>query len=92
MPVCLPSILDIFRYYFVNAMTTISCVVFLYSPKTTPASVSILQLDEAGSIGSAAAMATLIVLTSAVITCLIFLVEWWLVRRTQGWRHATHST
>ena len=34
VPVCLPSILDIGRYYFVNAMTTISAVVFLYSPKT----------------------------------------------------------
>ena len=86
VPVCLPSVLDIFRYYFVNAMTTISCVVFLYSPKTTPASVSILQLDEAGSMGSAAAMATLIVVTSAAITCVIFVVEWWLLKRTQGWR------
>jgi iron(III) transport system permease protein len=91
VPVCLPSILDIFRYYFVNAMTTISCVVFLYSPKTTPASVSILQLDEAGAIGSAAAMATLIVVTSAAITGLIFVVEWWLIRRTQGWRTAARS-
>ena len=34
VPVCLPSIIDISRYYFVNAMTTISAVVFLYSPKT----------------------------------------------------------
>ena len=68
VPVCLPSILDIGRYYFVNAMTTISAVVFLYSPKTMLASISILQLDEAGAIGSAAAMATLIVVTSAVVT------------------------
>ena len=45
-------------------MTTISAVVFLYSPKTTLAAISILQLDEAGAIGSAAAMATLIVVTS----------------------------
>ena len=91
VPVCLPSTLDIFRYYFVNAMTTISCVVFLYSPKTTPASVSILQLDEAGAIGSAAAMATLIVLTSAVVTAVIFVLEWWLIRRTQGWRLETRD-
>ena len=68
VPVCLPSILDIGRYYFVNAMTTISAVVFLYSPKTTLAAISILQLDEAGAIGSAAAMATLIVVTFGVVT------------------------
>ena len=91
VPVCLPSILDIFRYYFVNAMTTISCVVFLYSPKTTPASVSILQLDEAGAIGSAAAMATLIVITSGLVTGVIFTLEWWLVRSTQAWRNTAQS-
>jgi len=86
VPVCLPSVIDIARYYFVNAMTTISAVVFLYSPKTIPASVSILQMDEAGAIGSAAAMATLIVLTSAVVTAIVFALESWLVPRSQRWR------
>jgi iron(III) transport system permease protein len=91
VPVCLPSIIDISRYYFVNAMTTISCVVFLYSPKTTLASISILHLDEAGNVGSAAAMATLIVATSAVVTVLFFVAEWWLVRRTQRWRDTART-
>lgn len=86
VPVCLPAVLDISRYYFVNAMTTISAVVFLYGPQTTLASVSILQLDEAGALGAAAAMASLIVSTSAVVTGLFFVLEWWLVRRTQRWR------
>jgi iron(III) transport system permease protein len=91
VPVCLPSIIDISRYYFVNAMTTISCVVFLYSPKTTLASISILHLDEAGNVGAAAAMATLIVATSAVVTVLFFVAEWWLVRRTQRWRDSART-
>ncbi len=86
IPVCLPSIIDIGRYYFVNAMTTISAVVFLYSPKTMLASISIVHLDEAGNVGSAAAMATLIVATSGAITLLSFAVEALLVRRTQRWR------
>ena len=34
VPVCLPAILDIGRYLFVNAMVTISAVVFLYGPNT----------------------------------------------------------
>jgi iron(III) transport system permease protein len=89
VPVCLPSIIDIARYYFVNAMTTISAVVFLYSPRTNLASISILHMEEAGAIGPAAAMATLIVATSAAVTALSFLVEWWLVRRTQAWRRRT---
>jgi iron(III) transport system permease protein len=91
VPVCLPAIIDISRYYFVNAMTTISAVVFLYSPKTTLAAISILHLDEAGNVGSASAMATLIVATSAVVTALLFCVEWVLVRRTQAWRFATRT-
>ena len=91
VPVCLPAILDISRYYFVNAMTTISAVVFLYGPQTTLTSVSILQLDEAGALGSAAAMASLIVFTSAVVTGLFFIIEWWLMRRTQRWRNTGRS-
>jgi iron(III) transport system permease protein len=91
VPVCLPAVLDIARYYFVNAMTTISAVVFLYGPQTTLASVSILQLDEAGALGSAAAMASLIVFTSASVTALFFAAEWWLIRRTQRWRGPARS-
>ena len=86
VPVCLPSIIDIARYFFVNAMTTISAVVFLYSPKTMLASISIVQLDEAGAMGSAAAMATLIVVTSAVVTMLSLVIEGIVLRRTQAWR------
>jgi len=86
VPVCLPSVLDVSRYLFVNAMTTVSAVVFLYSPKTTLASVAIVNLDEAGDIGAAAAMATLVVLTSAAACFLYFLLQRFLDRRTQSWR------
>ena len=86
VPVCLPAILDIGRYLFVNAMTTISAVVFLYSPDTTLASVAILNLEEAGDIGPAAAMATLIVLTSSAVCLLYALATRVLLLKTQGWR------
>ncbi len=91
VPVSLPSLVDIARYYFVNAMTTISAVVFLYSPKTMLASISIVQLDEAGAIGSAAAMATLIVVTSAVVTVLSFAIEGVVLKRTQAWRAVSRA-
>ena len=91
VPVCMPAIIDIGRYYFVNAMTTISAVVFLYSPQTTLAAISILHLDEAGNVGGASAMATLIVATSALVTALLFCLEWVLVRRTQAWRFAARN-
>jgi iron(III) transport system permease protein len=86
VPVCLPAILDIGRYLFVNAMVTISAVVFLYSPDTKLASLAILNLDDAGEIGPAAAMATLIVLSSTTVCLLYALVTRFLLTRTQAWR------
>lgn len=86
LPVCLPAILEISRYLFINAMTTVSAVVFLYAPETLPASVSILNLDEAGELGPAAAMATLIMLTTAAFSLLHALLSQWLLGRQQAWR------
>lgn len=87
VPVCLPAILDVGRYLFVNAMVTISAVVFLYSPDTQLASVAILNLDEAGEIGAAAAMATLIVAASTLVCIVYALVTRFLLTRTQQWRN-----
>ncbi|MGJ7489387.1 putative 2-aminoethylphosphonate ABC transporter permease subunit [Variovorax sp. ZT4R33] len=86
LPICLPTLLDVSRYFFINAMTTISAVVFLYSPDTKLASVAILNLDEAGDTGPAAAMAVLIAATSAVVTLLYMALGKWVDRRTQSWR------
>jgi iron(III) transport system permease protein len=86
LPVCTPALVDIARYFFVNAMTTISAVVFLYSPETKVASIAILNLDEAGDIGAAAAMAVLIVAASATATLLFMAVSRLIERRTQAWR------
>ena len=86
VPVCLPAVLDIARYFFINAMVTLSAVIFLYSPDTKLASVAIVNLDESGEIGAAAAMATLIVATSTVVCLVYALVTRVLLRRTQAWR------
>ncbi|MBB5540098.1 putative 2-aminoethylphosphonate ABC transporter permease subunit [Paraburkholderia fungorum] len=91
VPVCLPAILEISRYFFINGMTTISAVAFLYSPGTQPASVAILNLDEAGQIGPAAAMATLIVVTSTLVCVLYALVNRFLLARTQRWRYTSRN-
>jgi iron(III) transport system permease protein len=86
VPVCLPAILDIARYLFVNAMVTISAVVFLYAPDTQLASLAILNLDDAGEIGPAAAMATLIVAASTTMCILYAVITRFLLTRTQAWR------
>jgi len=67
-------------------MTTVSAVVFLYSPDTKLASVAILNLDEAGEIGAATAMAVLIVGVSLAVNCLYLLLGRWAQVRTQAWR------
>lgn len=86
LPICTPALVDIARYFFINAMTTISAVVFLYSPETKVASIAILNLDEAGEIGAAAAMAVLIGAASSIATLLFMALAWWVNRRTQAWR------
>lgn len=86
VPVCLPTILDIALYLFVNAMTTVSAVVFLFSSDTRPAAVAVLAMDDAGSVAAAAAMAMLIVYTSATVRFLHTIASQALTRRTQAWR------
>ena len=86
LPICTPALVDISRYFFINAMTTISAVVFLYSPDTRLVSVTILNLDEAGEPGAAAAMAVLIATTSLTV-CILYLGLGRLAERhTQRWR------
>ena len=88
LPICTPALVDIARYFFINAMTTISAVVFLYSPETKVASIAILNLDEAGDTGAAAAMAVLIALASTVATLLFMALSWFVQRRTQAWKQS----
>ncbi len=86
VPICLPAIIDIAVYIFVNAMTTVSAVIFLYGPDTKPASVAVVHMDEAGQASAAAAMAvTILGVTTAVKLAQLGsagLVE----RLTQRWR------
>jgi iron(III) transport system permease protein len=86
LPLCTPALIDIARYFFINAMTTISAVVFLYSPDTKVASIAILNLDEAGETGAAAAMAVLITAVSSAAMLVSLALAAGLRRRTQAWR------
>lgn len=86
VPVCLPAILDISIYLFMNAMTTVSAVIFLYSSDTKLASVSIINMDESGFTAPAAAMAMVIVATSACVKIAHVLLTRRLNRYTQAWR------
>ncbi|MFJ9500825.1 putative 2-aminoethylphosphonate ABC transporter permease subunit [Brevibacillus centrosporus] len=67
VPMSLPAILENAVYYFINSMVTISAVVFLYSADFKLASVSIVNMDDAGDVAPAAAMSVLIVLTNVIV-------------------------
>ncbi|MBP50376.1 MAG: putative 2-aminoethylphosphonate ABC transporter permease subunit [Acidiferrobacteraceae bacterium] len=86
VPVCIPAILDISIYLFLNAMTTVSAVIFLYSSTTKVASVAAIHMDELGEVSSAAAMAMLIVYACLAVRLLHLLATHSLLRRLQAWR------
>ncbi len=86
VPLTLPALLDIGMLLFANAMTTVSALVFLYGPDTQLASVAVLNMDDAGDTAPAAAMAMVIVATSAAVRLVHGLVARWLVNRTQAWK------
>ncbi|MCY1278162.1 putative 2-aminoethylphosphonate ABC transporter, permease protein [compost metagenome] len=92
VPICLPALLDIVRYLFVSAMTTVSAAIFLYSPDSILAAVAVLNMDDAGNVGGAAAMSTLILLTSAAVSLLLAWTSRGLLRRSQAWRQGSPAT
>ena len=85
VPIALPSIIAISMYFFLNAMVTLSAVVFLVAPGTELAAVAVLLMDDAGDTAQAAALSVLII----AVGLLVRVVYWWLMRgttrRTQAW-------
>lgn len=86
VPIAMPAILDIAVYMFVNAMTTVSAVIFLYGTDSKLASIAIVHMDEAGATAAAAAMATLVVIAAITAKVLQLAVSALLAKSTQGWR------
>jgi iron(III) transport system permease protein len=86
VPVCLPAIVEIAQFYFVNSMATVSAVIFLYAADIPLASVAVANMDDAGDIAPAAAMSILIVLINLAVRAVSGLALSGLVRRGQRWR------
>lgn len=87
LPVCLPAVMEIAMYLFVNALTTVSAVVFLYSPQTTLASIAVLNMDDAGDVAPAAAMAMTIFFAATLVRVVYTLLARGVLGRTQAWRN-----
>jgi iron(III) transport system permease protein len=86
VPICMPAILDIAVYMFVNALTTVSAVIFLYGSSTKLAAIAIVHMDEAGATAAAAGMATMIVITALGAKLLQLLLDWLVFGKLQSWR------
>ena len=86
LPVSLPAILEIGIYYFVNALTTVSAVIFLYSASLKLAAIMIVNMDDAGDTAPAAAMSMLLFFTGIGARLLYEVVTRGVKQRTQVWR------
>jgi len=72
-------------YLFLNAMVTLSVVVFLFVPGNELASLSVMLLDDAGETAQAMAMSLLIIVTGLLARGLFYLLTRGIERRSQAW-------
>ncbi len=86
VPLSLPAILEMAVYFFVNAMVTVSALVFLYASDLRLASVSIVSMDDAGDTAAAAAMSVLVVLLNVVVRFLYETGTSRLRRKMSAWQ------
>ena len=74
LPIIAPSIISVGVFFFVRSMVTLSAVIFLVTPATQVAAVSVLLLDDAGNVNQAAAFSVCIMLVVALALLLFQLV------------------
>jgi iron(III) transport system permease protein len=61
LPIIWPSVVSVGVFFFMRSMVTLSAVIFLITPETQLAAVSVLLLDDAGNLNQAAAFSVCIV-------------------------------
>jgi iron(III) transport system permease protein len=84
LPLIWPTVISVGVFYFMRAMVTLSAVIFLITPTTQLAAVSVLYLDDRGALNQAAAFAVCI-----MATVLGFLMMAYLIMRIVGVRAVT---
>jgi len=75
LPIIWPSIVSVGVFFFVRSMVTLSALIFLITPSTQVAAVSVLLLDDAGNQNQAAAFSACImaVVAAALISFQVLL-------------------
>lgn len=75
IPCTLPTIIEMYSYYFVNSMITISAVSFLVNFRTMPLSLLIPQLDSQSFIEGTAFVSLLILVINLVEKGIVFFLK-----------------
>jgi iron(III) transport system permease protein len=88
LPMSLNAVLEIFLYFFVNSMVTVSAIVFLYTPQNKPAAIAILNMDDNGDYASAAAMSVLILLINIAVRAVYELLNAKMSKKLDAWKTA----
>jgi len=79
LPLIWPTVISVGVFFFMRSMVTLSAVIFLITPSTQLAAVSVLYLDDRGALNQAAAFAVCI-----MATVVAFLIVTSLVLRLFG--------
>ena len=75
IPCTVPTIIEMYSYYFVNSMITISAVSFLVNFRTMPLSLLIPQLDSQSFIEGTAFVSLLILMINLTEKCIAFFLK-----------------
>lgn len=86
-PMSVTAILEIAQYLFLNSMTTISALVFLYSPQSKPAALSLVSMEDNGDFESAAAMSLIIFVCNVGMRIIYEIANRTLVKRMNRWKN-----
>jgi iron(III) transport system permease protein len=75
VPCTKKTIREMFAYFFVNSMTTISAVAFLFNTKTMPLSLLINTYEEDLFLGEAAIISLIILLCNIVVKVIVYILN-----------------
>ena len=81
VPSTMLTIVEMYAYYFVNAMITISAVSFLASFSTETLSLMIPSLDDAGKLEATAIVSLMILAINLIVKGLAFLVKLYITKQ-----------
>ena len=85
LPAMAPTLVDIAGYLFVNAMSTVTALVFLFTAENRVAAIAVVNMMEGSRIGQATALAVMI-MAICVLVAIVQIFVRTLIARQQIWR------